>query len=117
MDIDRACELLDRCTYKSGYNHFEIVPQVREQPVFGARIEIHAKAPDTHKPGSAPGAIVLELGIPDLSLLGDRDFLDWVLCAIEEFERHEAQEGLRVDGVIWKNPHLTEQLPVEGIRE
>lgn len=116
MDIDRAYELLDRCTYKTGYNHFSIRPEIVEQQVFGARMEIHAKVPDTHKPGSAPGDIVLHMGIPDLSMLDDEAFLEFVAQALKQFEIHESEEGFRVDGVIWKNPHLGKQLPIEGIR-
>ena len=116
IDIDRAYELLDMCTYKTGYNHSSIRPEVIELDEFGAAIRVHAKVPDTYKPGSKPGDVVLQMPIPDLSLLDDMIFLQLVAKAIEQFEIHEAQEGFRVQGVMWNNPHETKQLPIEGIR-
>ena len=116
MDLEHAQGLLGRCTYKAGYNHYQVRICVKEF-YSHAVLEVRAKVPDTHKPGSEPGDIILTMGIPQLEqILDDEFFLAAVARAFEEFERHECREGFRFDGIIWSNPHLQKQEPIEGIR-
>lgn len=115
MDLARANELLEMCTFKQGYNSDQIRVTV-EDYFMNSALRVHAKVPDTYRPENGKGDVILTSRIPPLEMLDDVQFLECVLRAWLEFEAHEVREGFKVNGVLWENPHAREQAPIEGIR-
>lgn len=124
MTPTEAERLLRRCTYKSGYNHdrveIALMNAASDMPWAPTVLRVTAWVTDSYDPGPRKNqlAFMYSLRVP-LEMYTPVAFLREVENAFVGFESHEAQEGFRVDGIMWNNPHSypDNQEDVPGIRE
>ncbi len=57
--------------------------------------------------GVTPIEVAVAHVVPQYALEDFVSFCEWLLDMIELFERHEMLEWFRVDGKMWRNPHVS----------
>lgn len=107
FDMAWGQEQLKRFTYKPGWR-MQLDPPLESLAEFDpdAILSIRFKTEDTYNPGRTV-EIGMNQRIP-MGMLSKRNedlFARYLLDAIFKAERHEAQEWLKRDGVIFDNPH------------
>ncbi len=97
---DQLRQFLTRITYKPG-SSFRVSDSYLD--VGAIELILEMRVPNTHPPHDV---VSIRTGrIVDWPPVSERDFLDLVRAVVHQFELHEADEWLRLDGKIAFNPH------------
>jgi hypothetical protein len=130
----QACRLLEHVTYKPGYS-FNLLHARAGKEVSSERamwrftpdyylsmsegptiLQLHANVPDAS--GRHPGKIdvVSQTMLEPVHFSDGFHFMSWLRIVIGEFEEHERDEWLRIDGQLLIDPHQVDLRTLPGAR-
>jgi hypothetical protein len=97
LSYDELAYLVGRFEYKPGWR-LSVYSDVWEGPV----LRIVASLPDSYHPDET---IELRINSRIPPMQTESDFAHYLLWRLDQIERHECRENLRLDGKILYDPH------------
>ena len=105
-------DMIEKFSYKPGYEFTLVHPELREDSVFKApearwsHLYLKCWVPDATKPPHEPYLLQFQATVPHNIEFHDRNGqLYYLKMILETFELHERDEWLRVDGELVTDPH------------